>query len=179
MSADRETEFLAPRGDFSKKCPPLELSKCAMISASIAPAFVVHDTRTIPHSAWGRKARREGGGLYFHARGRQRRSHGRRLPGLHSEQERDEQPARRRDTASDTRRLHSERMSPHGVKGDTHGRHIRRRDTASDTRTHAPQAVGISVSPSEARRDAFSGVLPDAYDSGRESRYHSERRKTQ
>ena len=74
-----------------------------MISASIAPAFVVHDTRTIPHSAWGRKARREGGGLYFHARGRQRRSHGRRLPGLHSEQERDEQPARRRDTASDTR----------------------------------------------------------------------------
>ena len=59
MSADRETEFLAPRGDFSKKCPPLELSKCAMISASIAPAFVVHDTRTIPHSAWGRKARSE------------------------------------------------------------------------------------------------------------------------
>ena len=26
-------------------------------------------------------------------------------------------------------------MSPHGVKGDTHGRHIERRDTASDTRS--------------------------------------------
>ena len=36
---------------------------------SIAPAFVVHDTRTVPYSAWGRKARREGGGLYYHARG--------------------------------------------------------------------------------------------------------------
>ena len=192
---------------------------------------------------------------------------------------------------SDARRLHSEPSSPHGAKGDTHGRHIRRRDTASDTRsdrtltsypvgqgeynfpppvgfppksfppagshhfgrepsarahksrrrrsaprrvmplaamrparransgraaayfvslraalqrsapaqpplrtgerraartarkaphgtfggvilrqTHAPQAVGISVFPPEARRDAFSGGLPDAYDSGRESR---------
>ena len=26
---------------------------------SIAPAFVVHDTRTVPYSAWGRKARSE------------------------------------------------------------------------------------------------------------------------
>ena len=39
------------------------------MSASIAPAYVVHDTRNVPYSAWGRKARREGGGLYYHARG--------------------------------------------------------------------------------------------------------------
>ena len=26
---------------------------------SIAPAYVVHDTRTVPYSAWGRKARSE------------------------------------------------------------------------------------------------------------------------
>ena len=29
------------------------------MSASIAPAFVAHDTRTVPYSAWGRKARSE------------------------------------------------------------------------------------------------------------------------
>ena len=61
----RETEFLAPRGDLSQWCPPLEISECAVISASIAPACVVHDTRTVPYSAWGRKTRREGGGIVF------------------------------------------------------------------------------------------------------------------
>ena len=90
----RATEFLAPCGDLSRWCPPLELSECATISLSITLAFVVHDTRNVPYSAWGRKARsecpakcpqfayaffryfagdpgprREGGGLYYHARG--------------------------------------------------------------------------------------------------------------
>ena len=40
-----------------------------MISVSIAPAYVVHDTGTVPYSAWGRNTRREGGGLYSHSRG--------------------------------------------------------------------------------------------------------------
>ena len=39
------------------------------MSVSIVLAFVVHDTRTVPYSAWGRKTRREGGGLYSRARG--------------------------------------------------------------------------------------------------------------
>ena len=40
-----------------------------MISSSRKLTLVVHDTRNVPYSAWGRKARREGGGLYYHARG--------------------------------------------------------------------------------------------------------------
>ena len=40
-----------------------------MKSARRKLTLVVHDTRTVPYSAWGRKARREGGGLYSHARG--------------------------------------------------------------------------------------------------------------
>ena len=45
------------------------MSKCATISTSRKLTLIVHDTRTVSYSAWGRKARREGGGLYSHARG--------------------------------------------------------------------------------------------------------------